>query len=85
VSYRTTYGLFRYSAIQNGRRNIQDLPDFDAMDEFGDEADFSAPPVEETPAPEFDPEIEPKNETEFSPQASQYLTEFTLTSAGATP
>jgi phospholipid-binding lipoprotein MlaA len=85
VSYRTTYGLFRYSAIQNGRRNIQDLPDFEAMDEFGDEADFSAPPVEETPAPEFDPEIEPKNETEFSPQASQYLTEFTLTSAGATP
>lgn len=31
VSIRTSYGLWRYSAIQNGRHDVQDLPEFEAI------------------------------------------------------
>lgn len=33
VTIRTSYGLLRESAIQNGPANVQDLPDFDDIDE----------------------------------------------------
>lgn len=39
VSIRTSYLLLRQSAIQNGRMNVQDLPEFDdTYDLYGDEA-----------------------------------------------
>lgn len=42
VTFRTTYGLWRHSAIQNGRRNVQDLPEFE--DIVVDEAESFSPP-----------------------------------------
>lgn len=36
VTIRTSYGLLRQSAIQNGPANVQDLPDFDEIDETPD-------------------------------------------------
>ena len=33
VTIRSSYGLLRQSAIQNGPANVQDLPDFDDIDE----------------------------------------------------
>jgi phospholipid-binding lipoprotein MlaA len=33
VTFRTSYGLWRYSAIQNGRRDVQDLPEFEEIPE----------------------------------------------------
>jgi len=33
VTIRTSYGLLRQSAIQNGPANVQDLPDFESVDE----------------------------------------------------
>jgi hypothetical protein len=33
VTIRTSYGLWRYSAIQNGRRDVEDLPEFEAIPE----------------------------------------------------
>lgn len=33
VTIRTSYGLLRQSAIQNGPANVQDLPDFETIDE----------------------------------------------------
>lgn len=34
VNLRTSYGLWRYSAIQNGRRDVQDLPEFEEIPEI---------------------------------------------------
>jgi phospholipid-binding lipoprotein MlaA len=33
VTYRSAYEVSREAAIQNGRANVQDLPDFDDIDE----------------------------------------------------
>jgi phospholipid-binding lipoprotein MlaA len=33
VTIRTSYGLLRQSAIQNGPANVQDLPEFETIDE----------------------------------------------------
>lgn len=46
ATIRTSYGLLRESAIQNGRGDVQDLPDFDDAFEAPDEAD---PASEEIP------------------------------------
>lgn len=61
VTIRTSYGLWRYSAIQNGRRDVQDLPDFEAIPEDpvmqqepgpeGDAASSEQPPVETVTTP----------------------------------
>lgn len=44
VTIRTSYGLWRYSAIQNGRHDVQDLPEFEAIPED--------PVMQQEPGPE---------------------------------
>jgi len=55
VSYRSSYGLFRYSAIQNGRRDVQDLPEFEEIPDYDD----AAPAEQPTAAPPADLPAEP--------------------------
>jgi phospholipid-binding lipoprotein MlaA len=51
VTFRSTYGLLRESAIRNGTTSVEDLPDFEAVPEF-DET-----PVDTSPtAPQIVPE-----------------------------
>lgn len=53
ASIRTSYGLLRESAVQNGRAAIEDLPDFD--DNF-DAPSEPMPTPSPTPAPEDNPQ-----------------------------
>ncbi len=46
VTFRSSYDLLRASAIENGRQNVQDLPEFEDIPEASD-----APAPEATPAP----------------------------------
>jgi phospholipid-binding lipoprotein MlaA len=47
VTIRTSYGLLRQSAIQNGPADVQDLPEFDDFDEEPAMQAPEAPPTEE--------------------------------------
>ena len=47
VTFRSSYDLLRASAIENGRQNVQDLPEFEDIPEASD-----APAPEATPAPD---------------------------------
>ncbi|MDX2235873.1 MAG: VacJ family lipoprotein [Hyphomonadaceae bacterium] len=49
VSLRTTYLILRESAVQNGRTNVQDLPEFD---EIPDEAGQEPSPAPAQPPPQ---------------------------------
>ena len=49
VSIRTSYGLLRASAIQNGRNDVQDLPEFEEI------PDLSAAPEEALPVDQDEP------------------------------
>lgn len=62
VTFRTSYGLWRYSAIQNGRHDVQDLPEFEAIPE--DTAPSATP---DPTAPNAD------TDTSGSPQTSSVL------------
>ena len=71
VTIRTSYGLFRYSAIQNGRRDVQSLPDFEAIPGDG---------TPETPAPEGpgqpeqqQPQAQPSESAPAAPQPQQMI------------
>lgn len=58
VTFRTTYGLLRYSAIQNGRSDVQQLPDFAPMPDEEPSGDGSTPgaePQTETAPPPVQP------------------------------
>lgn len=45
ASMRNTYGLWRTSAVRNGRRDVQDLPEFEEIPEaWGEEPALDAPP-----------------------------------------
>ncbi|HVZ98915.1 MAG TPA: VacJ family lipoprotein [Caulobacterales bacterium] len=65
VTFRTTYGLLRYSAIQNGRTDVQQLPDFEPMPGEAPSGDGPAPQTEfeqpqsapQAPAPADTPSI----------------------------
>lgn len=48
VTFRSTYGLLRESAIQNNRHDVQQLPEFEAIPNSVDETPDAAP---EAPAP----------------------------------
>ncbi len=52
VTVRSTYGLLRESAVRNGRQDVQDLPEFEAIPEMPDDAS-------EAPAPQEAPQEEP--------------------------
>ena len=53
VSIRSTYGLLRESAIQNGRADVQNLPEFEQSPPPSEEEIAPvAPPSSEAPAPE---------------------------------
>jgi phospholipid-binding lipoprotein MlaA len=68
VTFRTTYGLWRYSAIQNGRRDVQDLPEFEEIPESerpGWEAPgLEAPAGPDEPAPTDQPATEQQSSNE---------------------
>ncbi len=52
VTFRSTYGLVRESAINNGPANVEQLPDFDAVPE----TDVTSPTVDSAPpAPQISP------------------------------
>ncbi|MES1199373.1 MAG: VacJ family lipoprotein [Pseudomonadota bacterium] len=62
VTFRTTYGLLRYSAIQNGRSDVQQLPEFESIPEDEPSGDGSTPGAEPPtePAPTtVQPEAQP--------------------------
>lgn len=52
VTIRSTYGLLRQSAVRNGRQDVQDLPEFEAIPEMPDAAS-------EAPEPQEEPQEEP--------------------------
>ena len=53
VTFRSTYGLLRESAIQDGPTNVEQLPDFDAVPE----TDVTPPPGDTAPpAPQMSPD-----------------------------
>lgn len=72
VTIRTSYGLWRYSAIQNGRHDVQDLPEFEAIPDEpvmqqdpgpeGEAASSNQPPAE-TAAPSQDATASNSGET----------------------
>lgn len=66
VTIRTSYGLWRYSAIQNGRRDVQDLPEFEAIPEY--------PVMQQEPGPEGDATSSNQSPAETVPP-SQDVTE----------
>jgi phospholipid-binding lipoprotein MlaA len=49
VTIRTSYGLLRDSAIQNGPADVQDLPDFEDIDEQPATLEPTPPPIGENP------------------------------------
>lgn len=49
VSFRSAYGLLRESAIQNGPTDVQDLPEFEAIDHEPASEEPDAPASEENP------------------------------------
>lgn len=64
VTIRSAYGLLRESAIQNGPTDVQDLPDFDTIDEE---------PASEAPAEAASGEISQQSEPKANPPASVTL------------
>jgi len=57
AAIRTSYGLMRQSAIQNGQTDVQDLPDFDENFDMPDEpgAEDNSQQLPENPAPAPNP------------------------------
>lgn len=49
VTFRSSYELLRASAIQNGREDVQDLPDFDDIPAMPEEDAIAPAQVEENP------------------------------------
>jgi hypothetical protein len=76
VTIRSTYGLLRESSIQNGLTDVQDLPDFEAIPTFGDDApadpSSDAAPVDPSAAPTEDiPVPTPMTELRLDPNEAQ--------------
>lgn len=71
TTYRSTYGLFRYSAIQNGRRDVQDLPEFEEIEELPPEIgnEIIDPNADLSTAPGDEPSDLPEVETPDEPAA----------------
>ncbi|MEJ0059876.1 MAG: VacJ family lipoprotein [Terricaulis sp.] len=63
VTFRTTYGLWRYSAIQNGRRDVQDLPEFEEIPD-SERPGWETPGLEGAPADPAAPASEQPPEAE---------------------
>lgn len=81
VTFRTTYGLWRHSAIQNGRRDIQDLPEFEAIPEY---EDFEQQAPAEESVPEVTDELAPSNDTITPPSGETSEADLSFASTGVT-
>ena len=77
VTFRTTYGLLRYSAIQNGRTDVDKLPDFAPMP-----GDDDSQPQGDNPAPQPDQQPQPQDAPQTAPSAPSSPT-IALTQPGA--
>jgi phospholipid-binding lipoprotein MlaA len=72
LTYRSAYEVAREAAIQNGRTDVQDLPDFEMIDE---NPETTTPDGEET-APE--PEANPQQEGAIQPSDNSVVFSETL-------
>lgn len=81
VTFRTTYGLLRYSAIQNGRSDVQKLPDFDAIPD-DDQPSGDGQPQTTSPDQQTPPQAQPQTPPQAQPTSSPHIA---LMKQGANP
>ncbi|MGE0595073.1 MAG: VacJ family lipoprotein [Hyphomonadaceae bacterium] len=82
VTFRSSYALLRESAVRNGQMDVQDLPEFDAIDESADEVAPEDTQIEPpSPAPELEPVQEPSVD---SPDHASGPAEVAATNLGVT-
>ncbi|HET9230100.1 MAG TPA: VacJ family lipoprotein [Vitreimonas sp.] len=76
VTIRTSYGLLRESAIQNGPADVQDLPEFESVDEL--------PASEEPEAPASGEDSQQSAPIQNTPHAVTLAKSFSVTTSLAT-